>query len=127
MKKTILITISILAILLLTFVSAQPQIGAPDTLQQDTESITKATNIMQQYLEYYGYYQAIFSGNVGGIIFQKFLGIAMKDADPQTKATLAFLQTFKQVLPKKVQGRSPSPENQKIALNKQKEISEAVS
>ncbi len=111
-------------ILIVLPISAQPSL--PNSGKQQEESGVKgATNILNQYMEYFGYYQAVVSGQVGGIIFNQFFSIAMKDADPNTQETITFLKTLKGVLPKKTQGRSSSQKDRQTAQNKQSEIEEA--
>ena len=124
MKKIIALILVLLVLLSISILARLPIQGAPDaSKQQNKEGLTQATNMLNQYMQFYGYYQAIVSGNVGGIIFQQFMSIAMKDADPQTKTTITFLQTLKQILPKGVKGSPPSQQAQIAAQQKQKEIS----
>jgi len=117
--------IGILLVFLLAYsILAQPQLGNPQQ-GQEKQGVEKATELLNQYSQYFGYYQAIVSGQVGSIIYRQFLSLAMKDADPQTKTTITFLQTLKGVMPKKTQGRVPSQQNKAAAQQKQSEISEA--
>lgn len=126
MKKIILI-IMVLVISLAIFVFAQLPSnieGAPSSSQSkdNNEGLAKATELMGKYLEYFQYYQSVMTGQIGSLIWTKGLTLIMKDADPNTKALVTFVQTAKQI--KQMHGNVPSQGNKQLAAQKQKEIKE---
>ncbi len=104
-------------------VSAQPSFD-PNQQPQGDAGVAKATEILNKYKQYFSYYQAITSGKVGGLIFNQFFNLAMKDADPHTQTTITFLQTIKDMLPKNVQGRPPRNIDRQRAIKKLRETEE---
>ncbi len=121
MKKIIISIPVILILLAAAFASAQPSLPGSSN-QQGDQGIKEATNILNQYAQYFDYYKAIVSGQVGGIIYKQFFSLAMKDADPNTQATITFFQTLKGILPKNVQGRPSGQMNKQTTSQKQDEI-----
>lgn len=125
--KIIIITIGtcILIILLALFVSSQIE-GAPPSGegQPAQEGLTRATELMNEYTKYFGYFEAVVGGRIGSLLWSQGLSLIMKEADPNTKATITFVQTLKSV--KNMHGSYAAQKQKEMAAQKQQEIEQTI-
>jgi len=126
MKKIILVIgTCILVILLALFVSSQIEGAPPSEEGQPTqEGLPRATELMNEYVSYFGYFEAVVGGRIGSLIWNKGLSLIMKEADPNTKATITFIQTLKSV--KNMHGNYAAQKQKEMAAQKQKDIQDTT-